>query len=97
MRRRPWFVVSAHMLSHCVYVWKKSNADNPDTVMYVGSSMLGVRRLANHQTLPMTYNDDDYIEFYPCESRYEMRTLERELITQLRPQLNKQMMPFLDD
>ena len=91
MIRLPWIVISAQMLSHCVYVWKKSNPDGADFVMYVGVSSNGIRRFAGHQTLPTTYEEDDYIEFFPCKSRADALELERALTAKLQPQLNKRL------
>lgn len=82
-------VISAKMLSHCVYVWKKSNPDDADTVMYVGASAIGVRRFAGHHALPSEYAEEDYIELFLCRSREEAADLEAQMIRELKPQLNK--------
>lgn len=89
MMRRPWFVLSAALLSHCVYVWKKSNPDDADIVMYIGTSINGVRRLSGHHVLPTEYTDADYVELFPCSCREEARELEAQMIRELKPQLNK--------
>lgn len=88
MTRAPWMVITPTMMRHCVYVWKKSNPDGADVVMYVGSSTNGVRRLAGHHALPFDYEDDDYIEFYPCTQREHALSLELCLIRELQPLLN---------
>lgn len=70
-------------------MWKKSNPDGADQVMYVGSSANGVRRLSGHHALPLEYADDDYIELYPCTSMEDAWHFEADLINSLKPLLNK--------
>ena len=96
-RPQNWLIVSPQMLGCCVYIWKKSNPDDADTVMYVGSSMNGVRRFAGHHVLPFKFLDEDYIELIPCSSRWEARDLERRLIRELHPKHNKQCAAPMDE
>lgn len=74
------------MFSFCVYVWRRDG-----TVMYVGRSSTGISRLnRSHATLPITYDDADAIDVYTCRDAIAASVLERELISDLSPILNRQ-------
>ncbi len=94
MHHKPWIVISARALRDCVYVWKKSNPDGADRVMYVGSSVNGIRRLSGHHVLPAEYKDEDYIELFPCPSQEDAMRLEARLINELSPEFNKKIPLF---
>lgn len=69
----PGLVIPPKFMGCCVYVWKRNNPDDADTVMYVGSSSRGIRRLSiGHHALPLEFTEDDYVEVYACSSQQTM-------------------------
>ena len=71
-------------MEFCVYRFLDIN----NNILYVGQSANLERRIKHHKSRKVWFNEVEYIEYIPYNSKYKMELYERYFISKFKPKYN---------